>query len=155
MSRRSRNELLGELVSAVRAFQRASEDMDHAVMERLGVNRTDARCLDILDEQGPMTAGRLAEAAHLSTGAVTTVLDRLERAGHARRVRDEHDRRRVLAELTPEARRLIGELYGPLADLGEPMLSRYTIADLEVIVGFLRGGAEVNETRAAQVRAES
>jgi DNA-binding MarR family transcriptional regulator len=57
--------------------------------QKLGINRTDLRCLNIVDNQGPMTAGRLAELSGLTTAAVTTVLDRLERAGYARRVRNQ------------------------------------------------------------------
>ena len=67
----------------------------------LGLNRTDTRCLDIIERLDGVSAGRLASEAGLSTGAVTTVLDRLERAGYARRVPDPGDRRRVLVELTP------------------------------------------------------
>jgi len=59
------------------------------------------RFLDVLQEREPLTAGELAVEAGLTTGAVTTVLDRLERAGYALRVRDTHDRRRILVELTP------------------------------------------------------
>jgi DNA-binding MarR family transcriptional regulator len=59
-----------------------------------------------------MTAGRLAELSGLTTAAVTSVLDRLERAGYARRVRDQEDRRQVIVEVTP----LLLERAGP--DLG-------------------------------------
>ena len=52
------------------------------------INRTDGRCLDIVENQGPLTAGRLAELSGLTSAAVTAVLDRMERAGYARRVRD-------------------------------------------------------------------
>ena len=69
----------------------------------LGLNPTDVRCVDLLDQHGTMTAGALAELAGLSTGAVTFLLDRLERAGFVRRVRDLEDRRRVLVELVPLA----------------------------------------------------
>lgn len=87
----------------VRAGQRATDAVDEAVTELFGVNRTDARCMDILEHHGRMTAGQLASLSGLSTGAVTAVVDRLERAGYARRVPDPSDRRRVLLELTERA----------------------------------------------------
>ena len=112
MSKRSREELVHAFIDAVRASQTAVDLVDEAVAEYLGIHRTDARCLDILDQEGPMTAGHLAERARISPGAMTTLLDRLERKGLARRTRDTEDRRRVLVEVTPELRRMARELYG-------------------------------------------
>ena len=59
-----------------------------------------------------MTAGELDRESELSTGAITTLLDRLERAGYVRRVRDDVDRRRILVELTDEARHRAWEIWG-------------------------------------------
>src|ERR1700749_3793347 len=98
-----RERLYDELSGEVRANQRATDVVDELVSQLLGVNRTDARCLDILDERGSMSAGDLAEASRLTTGAITAVIDRLERAGLAQRVPDPADRRRVLVDLTPKA----------------------------------------------------
>src|SRR5262245_12511442 len=68
-----------------------------AVGDRMGLSVTDQKCLDIaMREPAPLTAGRLAELSGLSTGAVTGVLDRLERTGHLHRERDPHDRRKVV-----------------------------------------------------------
>src|SRR6266540_2243925 len=125
MSSRKR-QIFEELIDEVRRSQNATDRFDHAVADAIGLNRTDMRCLDVIDREGPVTAGRLAEETGLTTGAITTVLDRLERAGHARRVRDPGDRRRVLVELTPEARRHAGSYYAEHAALGERLYQRYT-----------------------------
>jgi len=138
MSKNSKHELIGELVAAVRASQTATELLDAAIADYLGVNDTDFRCLDILDQEGPMTAGRLAQRARLSPAAMTTLLDRLERRGLARRARDDDDRRRVLVEVTPKLRELGGELYGS-PEQASAMLHGYTEAELELLVGFMRG----------------
>src|ERR671932_2481021 len=103
MSSRKR-ELFTELLSEVRMSHNATDRFDQAVADALGVNRTDMRCTDVLEREGPVTAGRLAEATGLTTGAITTVIDRLERGGFARPLRDPDDRRRVRVDLTPEAR---------------------------------------------------
>src|ERR1700686_335159 len=92
-----------QLGDEVRANQRATDVVDDLVCQLLGLNRTDARCLDILDQSRSMSAGDLAQESRLTTGAITAVVDRLERAGYARRVPDPSDRPRVLIELTPKA----------------------------------------------------
>jgi DNA-binding MarR family transcriptional regulator len=139
MSRNSRRErLLEELGDEVRAGQRTTDVHDDVLCELLGINRTDARCLDILDQGGPMTAGRLAAASALSTGAVTAVVDRLERAGYARRVPDPADRRRVVVELTPAARRRSWELMGPLAEEGARLAEPYSDEQLQMFLDFIR-----------------
>src|SRR4051794_4420460 len=96
-----KDELIEQLVWEVRAAQTAVDAMDDAAARALGINRTDGRCFDTIDREAPLPAGRLAERSGLTTAAVTAVLDRLEGAGYARRVRDPDDRRRVLVELTP------------------------------------------------------
>jgi DNA-binding MarR family transcriptional regulator len=151
MSRNKRDELIGELILEIRASQNAVDVVDQAVADSLGINRTDHRCLDILDREGPMTAGRLAERAELSTGAVTTVLDRLERAGYARRTRDTQDRRRVLVEISPKLRRLAAEVYSE-EDVGG-FFDRYSDEELELLLDFTRRGREFNEERLARIRA--
>ena len=66
--------------------------LDEAAAEYMGINHTDGRAIDVIDQHGRITAGELARELRLSTGAVTTLVDRLERAGFARRVRDDADR---------------------------------------------------------------
>jgi DNA-binding MarR family transcriptional regulator len=97
-------ELTERISLEVRRSQNRADAYDEAVADAPGINRTDMRCIDVLDQEGRMTAGRLASLTGLTTGAITTVVDRLERAGFAQRVRDERDRRRVHVELTELAR---------------------------------------------------
>jgi DNA-binding MarR family transcriptional regulator len=151
MSRQTKNELIDELSLEVRAGQAAVDQMDDAACRAMGINRTDGRCVDIIDREGPVAAGRLAEASGLTTAAVTAVIDRLERAGYARRIGDPKDRRRVLVELTPLARERAGVIWGPYSVFQE-MLGRYTVEQLELLRDFHRTGREFNERRAAEVR---
>ena len=60
MSRQSKEELIEELGLAVRAAQAAVDEMDEAASKALGINRTDARALDVVMREGPVTPGRLA-----------------------------------------------------------------------------------------------
>jgi DNA-binding MarR family transcriptional regulator len=146
--------LLQELVSINRAYQTAVEKMDEAFCKRIGVNRTDGRCLDVIDQRPGLTAGELAEAVGLSRGAVTTALDRLERRGLVTRHRDPDDRRRVTLQPTPEAERLAWEAYGPLGEMGGPMLAQLSDEELRSAIRFLRGGTEINERRATELLSE-
>ena len=148
-----KREIFEELVDEVRRSQNATDRFDQAVADSIGVNRTDMRCMDVIQREAPVTAGRLAEATGLTTGAITTVLDRLERAGLARRVRDEKDRRRVLVEATERALAGAAEYYGDHMELGERLYRRYTVEQLELLLGFVREGREFNERAAARLEA--
>jgi DNA-binding MarR family transcriptional regulator len=122
----------------VRGWQADQELFDSLVIELAGVNRTDWRCLDILGTRGPLTAGQLAEAVRLTTGAVTGVLDRLESAGLVRRTRDTKDRRRVIVEVTAEVNRLGAPVYGPLMAEAAEAHAVLSADELELITRFIR-----------------
>jgi DNA-binding MarR family transcriptional regulator len=152
LSKFSRDELTRAFIAAVRASQTATQTLDHSVAEYLGIDNSAYRCLDILDQEGPMTAGRLAERARLSPGAITALLDRLENKGLARRMRDTKDRRRVLAEVTPELRQGAEEVYGTLEE-GAQALAGYSDEQLEFLIGFLRNSIAYQEERMRRLEA--
>jgi len=143
---------VNEVTTELRLHGVANDVTDQAVAEYLGVNRTDARCLDIIERLDGVTAGRLAAESGLSTGAVTTVIDRLERAGFAQRVPDHGDRRRVLVQLTPGARRELAALSAPLAEEARGHLEGYTAEQARLVRDFMRQARRINEAHAARVR---
>ena len=149
----SREDVLSEVAEELRLSGVTNDIADQVVADFLGLNRTDTRCLDIIERLDGVSAGRLASEAGLSTGAVTTVLDRLERAGYARRVQDPGDRRRVLVELTPAARRELEELYAPLTDAPMRQLQGYTTDEVSLVRDFMRDNRRLNEAHAERVRA--
>jgi DNA-binding MarR family transcriptional regulator len=148
----SRDDVLSEVAEELRLSGVTNDIADQVVADYLGLNRTDTRCLDIIERLDGVSAGRLASQAGLSTGAVTTVLDRLERAGYARRVQDPGDRRRVLVELTPAARRELQQLYAPLTDATMRQLEGYTTDEVSLVRDFLRDNRRLNEVHAERVR---
>ena len=152
MSSRKR-QLFERLLFEVRAAQSATDRFDQAVADTIGLNRTDMRCLDILDREGRLTAGQLAAHTGLTSGAITTAIDRLERAGHARRVRDTDDRRRVYVELTGAARENAGRFYAEHAQVAESLYKRYSEEQIELLLEFVRGSRELNERKAAELEA--
>jgi DNA-binding MarR family transcriptional regulator len=148
---KNKRQTFEQLIDEVRRSQATTDRFDQAVADAIGVNRTDLRCLDTLEREGPMAAGRLADAMGLTSGAITTVLDRLEQAGYARRVRDPSDRRRVLVELTPRVREFTYKFYESHIALSERLFRRYTQSQLELLLEFVRAGREFNEGHAAEI----
>jgi DNA-binding MarR family transcriptional regulator len=142
-----------EVQAALRGVHNAVDTLSQTVADQLGVNRTDFRCLQMLGQFGPMTAGRLAEASGLTTGAVTTVIDRLERDGYARRVRDDADRRRIYVELTPAAGQRMGAIYRDLVIDSAASMAGYSDDELTLLRDFMLRGREVTLTHVERVKA--
>jgi DNA-binding MarR family transcriptional regulator len=142
------------LTGSLRGYQVALDEFDEAVAHCLGVNRTDLRCLDLLSSHQPMTAGALARAAGLSSGAVTFVLDRLEEAGFVHRRRDPLDRRKVLVELVAEAHRRAFMLYWPLIAEMRAEAKGFSASDLDAIGRFFAIGRKLYRHHARLLRGE-
>jgi DNA-binding MarR family transcriptional regulator len=104
-----------------------------AVGSYLGVSAGDQRAMTLIGRHGPMSAGDLAERTGLTPGAVTGMIDRLERAGLARREHDAKDRRRVLVTATGHQPDVFGDLAAAMNDLA----GRYSEAELQAIGDYL------------------
>ncbi len=107
--------------------------------EQVGLSTTDHRCLHLArNSDGPLTAGQIAELSGLSTGAVTGVIDRLERAGFVRRVRDPYDRRKVRLEVSGREMTLPSAPMGGLSGVLGNVLGGYTGEELRIIERYQR-----------------
>jgi DNA-binding MarR family transcriptional regulator len=131
----SRRDKLIRVLELIRRNQVLQQMLDEAAARYLGINTTDGRAIDVIDQAGRITAGDLARELRLSTGAVTTIVDRLEKAGYARRIADTDDRRRVLIEVTAKAQRLGAAIYGVPEQIFDWTTS-YTDKDIDVILRF-------------------
>jgi DNA-binding MarR family transcriptional regulator len=152
--RRSKRELIEELISEFRAAGNQDNAFDNLAAERLGLNQTDLHAINIIENSGGLTAGQLAMEAGLTTGAVTGVVDRLERAGFARRVADPEDRRRVKLEATPEWYERAEPIWAPLAsDWATRLGNRFTAEELERVIDFLRTTTELGAEHLERLRA--
>ena len=107
-----------------------------ASAERMGLNLTDMIGLSLLEEAGPITHGELATLIGLSGGAVTGLVDRLERMGLVRRERDANDRRRVLLHVDRERAGEIGSIFAPMQAASRENLRQFTGDELEVITRY-------------------
>src|SRR6185436_12149845 len=134
----AKSALIQELIARYRSAANRDVAFDKLAATRLGVSVTDLHCLNIVESRHGVTAGELAVESGLTTGAVTAVIDRLERVGFARRVRDERDRRKVKVEVTDAFYARAGEIWGPVAaEWQAAMADRFSTAELRTIVAFL------------------
>jgi DNA-binding MarR family transcriptional regulator len=142
------------LGAATEAYQAAVSDFDRETARLLGVNETDLRCLEILMRDTPQATPRLlADRLGLTTGSVTTMLDRLEKAGYVTRSPHPDDRRKVIVAATETAVRRAWELVGPLVSDGQQsLLARYSPQELDLITGFLVSARELQQEHTGRLR---
>jgi DNA-binding MarR family transcriptional regulator len=152
-ARKQKKELIDELISEFRIAGNQDSAFDNLAAERLGLNRTDLHCINIIENSGGLTAGELAKEAGLTTGAVTGVVDRLERAGFARRVSDPTDRRRVKLDVTQKFYARADKIWGPVAaDWASRLGGRFTAEELERVIEFLRVTNELSHAHIERLR---
>ena len=135
--------LPGQVFTSLRALSTEIDRLDQAAADRYGLNRTDMRALDIVGRAGPLAPTALARVLGFTTGGVTTVLDRLERAGYVRRGPDPGDRRRQLVETTEATAMRDQEIFGDLIHRTRQFLETYTDDQLLVIDDFLNRTREI------------
>jgi DNA-binding MarR family transcriptional regulator len=128
--------------------------LHQAIADRLGLNLTDHKCLGFLLEAGePITAGQLAGLTGLTTGAITGIVDRLERAGYVRRKRDPEDRRRATLEVNHDkVAREVFPLFEELAKRMAAVAASYSKRDLATITGFMERGLEISRDYREKLR---
>jgi DNA-binding MarR family transcriptional regulator len=135
----TRAALLARLTQELRQQSGLGASFFRAAAARVGMPVTDLQVLDMLDSSGLTTAGQLAEASGLTTGAITGMLNRLEEAGLVRRERDPNDGRKVIVRLAP-GKEGMGEIHALFAGAGqawEQLAAIYDDAQLALIVAFL------------------
>jgi DNA-binding MarR family transcriptional regulator len=135
---------------SLRALGSDLDALDEAVAARFGLHRTDLRCLEIVARGGPLSAGALAQQAGLSTSAVTSVIDRVERSGDLRRLSDPRDRRRVLVEVTELGRQRGRMAFSGLQEGTDQLLRRYSPGELRLLGGLLEEVRAVVAGQAAE-----
>ncbi len=129
-----------ELIASANAISREAVGLGaifaKAAADRMGVSQSDFECIDIIGQRGRVTAGDLAAASGLTTGAVTGVIDRLEAAGIARRERDPGDRRRVYVSILPKALAAGNAHYGAFEKAANALFASYSDAELKFLIDY-------------------
>ena len=139
---KARAALMQELENALRRSSAQGVIFGQTVANTVGISGSDLECLDFLNLEGRVTAGRLAEVTGLTTGAVTGVVDRLERAGLVRRERDPADRRKVFIAIVPESVAKIGRFYEHMQRGMVKLWESYSDVELRLLLEFATKGYE-------------
>ena len=141
-----RGALLQKLSNLGRALSTQTVFLHQAIAQTFGLNATDTKCVDLIlthpDE--PVTAGWLSAATGLTTGAVTHILDRLEKRKIIERIRDTHDRRKVLIEVRKEALAPVGPRYEAIGQAFMEVADRYTDQQLQLICDYMQRNLETS-----------
>lgn len=131
------DQLHASLLDATKQLSTQTILFHQHVAKNLGLNITDHKCLDFVVEMGRATAGQLAEWTGLTTGAITSVLNRLEKAGYIKRRKDPNDLRVVIVEPNYNQLHSLNEIFIPLAIEMEKLHQTYDKKELEVILDYL------------------
>lgn len=129
------------LIGTLRSFSGASSEVGRLLSSTVGLHTTDANALlEILEGQErdrPLTQTELSHRIGLTGGATSSLLNRLEEAGHVRRARDSADRRIVTLHSTDGVEAMVDRFFDPLADRMGEMMSRYSPETLQQVEHFL------------------
>ena len=126
-----------------------------AVAGSLGIHVTDLKCLDLARGETGLTPGRLAELTGLTTAAVTSILDRLERAGFVQRERDPSDRRKILVRSRPGRAEEVARLFAPLDQALANLFEQYTTEELALLHAFALRVGQILQHETIRLREES
>ena len=140
------------LTQALRNSSAQALMVSHGVAAKVGLNMTDLECLDIIYMNQSVTAGELARRTGLSTGAMTTAIDRLVRAGYAERQDDPNDRRRVLVTARADRMQILSQIYAPLQNAMEQLYQGYSEEELRTIAAFMERATTVSATFVRNLR---
>ncbi|MFC5186879.1 MarR family winged helix-turn-helix transcriptional regulator [Actinomadura harenae] len=132
----------GRIIEAMTDLAGALGRFNDLIAQRLGIATTDLLCLHVLNRAGASTAGALSTQLARTTGAVTHMLDRLEKAGYVQRMQDPQDRRRVLVEASPEGLERIAALYERLDARSRQVMAAFSGEELATVQTFLQRNYE-------------
>jgi DNA-binding MarR family transcriptional regulator len=149
-----REEIIQAIIKKRREMSTETIMFHQGVADVLGLHITDHKCLDIIRQYGAMPAGRLAELTGLTTGAVTGIIDRLEKAGYVRRANDPKDRRRTIVEPTQNKKweRKIEAIFIPFHDRMHKLLSSYSDNELAFLLDVLTKSIELTREESKKLR---
>ena len=141
-----------ELLTALRRFGLENDRLDAMVARRLGAPSIEFKAMDHLQEAGELTPGQLGDRLALSSGAVTALIDRLERLGWAERTPHPSDRRSLIVRKAHGADSEAIKVYVPFARAVAAVAERMTAGELAATVRFLEDAAAVTREQADELK---
>jgi len=153
-SQEGKAELSERLMLALRRSSAAGVLHGQTIARRAGINATDMECLDLIMMGGPATAGEIGRRTGLSSGAVTGLIDRLEKLGLVERTADPNDRRKVLVKVREDGIGPIGRQFEPLAKRMQVLLASYSREELKLLLDFTERSGEIVQARVTELNDE-
>jgi DNA-binding MarR family transcriptional regulator len=146
-SKSSRRDLLKRLWDLGRTMSTQTVFLHQAIAQSVGLNATDTKCVDLIlrSPNSIVTAGWLSGATGLTTGAITHILDRLEKRGFIERVRDTEDRRKVFIRVRPQSLVTLMPKYEAIGEAYLRLAEQYRDKELQVICDYLEKASEVSQ----------
>ena len=153
----TRDESISAMAEVMRDFMAQAVLFQDAVARVGGLNGTDLQIVGVLMSQGSATPGELAERTGLSSGgAITAVIDRLEKAGYVTRARDEADRRRVIVSAVfPKVMAEVGPIYARITDSWNGYLETLTDEQIAFGVELFARASDVNRAEISRLRGDT
>ena len=150
----NREEIIQAIIEKRREMSTETIMFHQCVADVLGLHITDHKCLDLIRQYGAMPAGRIAELTGLTTGAVTGIIDRLEKAGYVRRANDPKDRRRTIVEPIRNKKweRKIEAIFIPFHERMHKLLSSYSDGELDFLLDVLTKSIELTREESKKLR---
>jgi len=150
-------EILGRLWNLGRKSSTQTVFLHQAIAQSFGLNATDTKCIDLIlsHPEGAVTAGRLSDLTGLTTGAISHILDRLEKRQFIERVRDTADRRKIFVRIRPESLKPLFPKYEAIGKAHMALAEQYGTKELQLICEFLEKSVEVSERELARIIAEN
>lgn len=147
-----RDGLIEALVREMPWYVSAAVRYQIAIADQLGMPPADVHAVSALLEFGPIGARQLADLMGMTTGAVTRLVDRLERGGYVYRDPDPGDRRRVVLRVVPKGVDEISQYYASMGTRWEAQVAGYSDAQLRFLLEFLRHGREYTQAETRELR---
>jgi DNA-binding MarR family transcriptional regulator len=147
---KGRSEIIRALDWKLRGFTTSAVLAATSIAQKVGLGANDLKCAEFLVRMGPMSAGKLGDLAGLTTGAITGIVDRLEKAGWAKRGSDPNDRRRVIIYPVPQDTQAVAGLYESYMESLTKLLENYSDAELILITEFIEAMIKINHEQSGQ-----
>jgi DNA-binding MarR family transcriptional regulator len=141
-----------DLLKALRRFGLEDDRLDALAARHFGVPPAEFKAMDHLLEAGELTPGELSDRLALTSGAVTALVDRLERLGWVARAPHPSDRRSIVVRATPPKSEA-EQVYAPFAAEVARAAAKLTAADRDAAVRFLEAAATAARAQADLLRA--
>ena len=148
-----RRQLLNRLRDLGRKISTQTVFLHQAIAQSVGLNATDTKCIDLIlsHPEGYITAGSLSGMTGLTTGAITHILDRLEKRQFIERVRDTRDRREVFIHVRPDSLEPLIPKYEGIGKAYMSLAERYDNKGLDLICDYLERASEVSKRELANM----